>query len=787
MLFLCTLLTALAQVSLASLEPTSLELPPGDSVADITEIPVVGPFRLVGVQSGVRSYEAPSPIRTRALFFFAAPDNMRLRRDDTTFSYSDEPVDQDRAGTWFATADAITVRIRANAPAPRPGDFTVAYPRALQREKSLHLQASGLDKNTFVRQSFQVHDRTRAGLYLPAPATITWELELPENATFATEVGILPPEVDDGRGSDGATVELWVDGEKVASHGAKLDQFSVWKVNLSRWAGKKVKLELRSQSDDPTRDHVQLAQPVIYSPKADPRKVILVFVDTLRRDHLAVYGYNRDAAPQLTTRARDAVIFEDARTVAPWTLPSSRAVLSGRQPEAWFSAKTLPERLSARGWATGAFVGNVYLSSNFDMTAGWGEHGCVNWPLAEVSSRRALDFLRRHRDQDSLVMVHYMDMHLPYKEPWSYQGLYAPPRPDYLPEGFLRPTLLGISGGKRAELKQYLKDRYDQNLHYIDDQLAPILKEAGPNAIVVFFADHGEEFFDHGDLEHGHTLYDELLRVPLMIWAPGLTGRRVDAPASLLDVTPTVLELLGYPTDGLDGFSLAALARGEGDPRFDHRARGFGRPLYGEESWGAERGGEKYYSRRGKEWYYDLKTDPDEKQNLRAERDPVPMRAAMTEGLGRQVVLAWRVTPNKKGGTTTVDLSVPAGIVTAWVGDDPLLKSEATVEQKDATTVRMRFDGTKGQQREIYVLPKGDPLEATNGALLQMTVQGAAGQPLDPKPADGSGEPLAKLRVDGRDVELTWAVVPVPAEAGVAGMDPELQSALEAMGYMSRE
>ncbi|HND28750.1 MAG TPA: hypothetical protein PLA94_02085, partial [Myxococcota bacterium] len=203
MLFLCTLLTALAQVSLASLEPSHVELPPGDSVAEITEIPVVGPFRLVGVQSGVRSYEAPSPIRTRALFFFAAPDNMRLRRDDTTFSYSDEPGDQDRAGTWFASADAITVRIRANAPAPKPGDFTVAYPRALQREKNLHYEASGLDKSTFVHQSFQVHDRTRAGLYLPAPATIGWELELPENAAFSTEVGIIPPEVDDGRRSDG--------------------------------------------------------------------------------------------------------------------------------------------------------------------------------------------------------------------------------------------------------------------------------------------------------------------------------------------------------------------------------------------------------------------------------------------------------------------------------------------------------------------------------------------------------------------------------------------------------
>jgi len=107
--------------------------------------------------------------------------------------------------------------------------------------------------------------------------------------------------------------------------------------------------------------------------------------------------------------------------------------------------------------------------------------------------------------------------------------------------------LLAAAKGNREKIKNYLVGRYDQNMRYVDDQLARLFGRVGDEATVVVFADHGEEFFDHGDLEHGHTLYDELLRIPFIVKSPGLAPRRVATPVSLLDLTPTVLDLLGAP------------------------------------------------------------------------------------------------------------------------------------------------------------------------------------------------------------------------------------------------
>ena len=130
-------------------------------------------------------------------------------------------------------------------------------------------------------------------------------------------------------------------------------------------------LAVATQDRDTTRDHVFLAAPAVTSAASAPRRLVLAFIDTLRRDHVGWHGYARATTPRLDAWAKGAVVFEDARTVAPWTLPSTRALLAGEQPEAWDAAATLPQELAAKGWATGAFVGNVYLSSNFGMTRGW--------------------------------------------------------------------------------------------------------------------------------------------------------------------------------------------------------------------------------------------------------------------------------------------------------------------------------------------------------------------------------------------------------------------------------
>lgn len=756
-----------------------------ESVDKATDtIPVDGPWRFVGSTQGIRSYQAKLPIRPRALFFDAAPEGMDLRRGASAFRYANMPDDADSAGTWAFSADTVTVRLRQGAPRPQPGDFVLRYKGAREREDALHRVLWRSTTAEFVVRSMQVDDVTRRGVYLPAPALVGWDVTVPEGGRFGALVGIVPPEVANGRESDGTDAVLAIGDEVVATWRAEPGGWTNVEADLSRWSGETVRLTLQSRDEDPTRDHLFFASPRIDVPVTKPKRLVLVFVDTLRRDHLGTYGYRRGTSPKVDEWAKGAMVFDQARTVAPWTLPSARALLTGQQPEEWESATTLQQRLGARGWATGAFVGNVYLSSNFDMAEGWDEHACVNWPSATLETSRALDWLERNRDRDAMLLVHYMDLHLPYKEPKAYQHLYAGDPPPGLPSYFTRFLLLNAATRQRELVRRYIVDRYDQNIRYVDDEVSRLLAAVGDDAVVAFFSDHGEEFFDHGDLEHGHTLFDELIRIPLVVKAPGLGAGRTAAPTSLLDLAPTLLDLLGVPAEDLDGRSMVSVAKSgtvDGD-----RPLAFGRVLYGNEGWGVVKGATKYITRAGGERIHDLKADPGEATNLRIEgADPLPLRKALADALGRPLALAWRVTPRGKGsGMVKVELHVPGGIERAWVGDDPTRKSDATLDQPDDETIKVHFRSFRGMHREVYVIPRLPLEEATPQASLWLNGS-VAPVFLRFKPYEGVTTLLGKIGSGARNAEVHWAVTPLPSGQAVSAFDPELLGALQAMGYMT--
>jgi arylsulfatase A-like enzyme len=753
-------------------------------------VSVPGPFRLVGVVGGARAYEAPLPVRPRSLFFDSPPEGMSVRRGSTSFRFGGDVEDSAVPNTWDFSADSLTVRIKGDAPAPKPGDVILTYPAAEEREDSLWRARSEEPEGpagdaAFVVRSAQVDDVTRRGLYLPAPSNAGWDVAVPADGVLRFKASVLPAEMTDAIRSDGATIEVRVDGsvEKVVR--VREREFQDVRVPLAEWGGRTVRLTVTTTDGDTRRDHVFIAEPTIYVPSAAPKRTVLVFIDTLRRDHLGVYGHTRGASPKIDRWAEGAVVFEDARSVAPWTLPSSRAALSGLQPEFWDGATTLPMRLAAKGWATAAYVGNVYLSSNFDMSGGWGEHGCINWPYSRVEVDRAINFLDQHEDQDSLVMVHLMDLHLPYKEPASYRHLYEGAPPANLPESFNRNALLSAARGQPDAIREYLTARYDQNLRYIDDQVARLVAAAGEDATVVLFADHGEEFFDHGELEHGHTLYDELLRIPLIVRAPGLAPRRVPTPVSLIDLTPTVLDLLGLGDTKLQGHSLVRAARGEADPLLAMRPITFGRPLYGNEAWGSLARGEKYISRSGEELLFDLKKDPEEAKNLRPRRDAATARDALARGIGRGVGVGYRLAPRGKGsGPFEVELHVPGGIAEAWVGDDPTNKSEASITRVDDDTIRASFTSLRGFHREVFAVPRGDAAAIAPTVTVRVARPGAEAVSLEGLPFDGEGRPLARLSGQGRTMEVTYAALPLPAGTAAVGADDEQAAALCALGYM---
>src|SRR5262249_4583416 len=318
------------------------------------------------------------------------------------------------------------------------------------------------------------------------------------------------------------------------------------------------------------------------------------------------YGYQRPTAPTLSALAREGAVFELAIAQAPETLHSMAALMTGLYPHVVDHAfelrdkhgpflnsayHALAERLAAGGYHTAGFVSNLFLRARngfaqgfelYDDTSGmylWGESG---------RKRRATDVVDpaiawlAHANPPFFLWVHLMDPHHPYEPaapaPWeeaesatfkSYQRTY-----DGLEIVDYTRRLEDLGTGRRSfapgEL-DYLVGRYDAEIRQADSavgRLVDALRAHGfgaANTTVVVTADHGEEFADHGGMTHGHTLFDELIHVPLIVHGAGVSpGARVSAQVRLIDVAPTLLDLAGRPggasAPGLHGGSpLAAL------------------------------------------------------------------------------------------------------------------------------------------------------------------------------------------------------------------------------------
>lgn len=774
-------------VGLLALPVAEVEIAPITTSALPERIGVPGPFRLSGVLSGVRSYEARLPVRTRALFFDKPPIGMQLRQKGRLLSYGNDVRSRSRAGTWEFTADSVVVRVKPEAPIPAPGELTIEWPDAKERESALFPGTSGKTGAEFSLRSAQVNEETRDGALLPAPSSIGWDVPVPEGGVLSFEAGIIPAEIFDGRVSDGADLTLTVDGAEIAHWRVASRGFDRHVVDLGAYGGRRVRVRFASADGNQDLDHVFVTDPRVYVPQDKPQRVVLVFIDTLRRDHLGTYGYKRDTTPFLDAWAKDNIVFDDARTLAPWTLPSTRTLETGRAPEFWSESTRLQTRLAAKGWATGAWVGNVYLSQNFEMGEDWGFHSCTNWPGADYEVWNGRRFLKEHERENTLMMVHFMDMHLPYKEPLAYQKLFVKKTPPGLDGMFNRTTLMRLAMNNRETIRRYLLDRYDQNLRFIDDQLSKMLPELD-DAVVVVFADHGEEFFDHGNLEHGHTLYDELLRIPMMMHIPGVGPRRVPDRVTLMDLSPTLLELLGIDEPKQDGMSLVKLAEEGTDPRFLNRLLGFGRTLYNGEAWGSLAGDQKYISNSGREQLYDIKADPGEMSDLAAKgASTQAARAAMATSLDRPVDLAFRLNPSGRPNKDyTVRMHVPGGIKKAWIGDDPTKVTSCTMETIDADTVQFSFLSLLPQHREAFVVPNRPADEVAPEVTVSFVVDPAETN-LGDNPDDGSGNALARLRKGGRTLIVNYAVLPEPVGEATNAANTELGAALEALGYLNRD
>lgn len=332
--------------------------------------------------------------------------------------------------------------------------------------------------------------------------------------------------------------------------------------------------------------------------------IVILAIDTLRADHLGAYGNPGIRTPHLDAFAAEAVVFEDAASTSTWTLPSFASLFTGLEPQHHATLggdhsflpeeiPTLAQILRARGYHTSSLVAVDYLGEAFGMNRGFVYFD--KWVTQQVSTRS-----RAYRGEVQalisfppprpwLAFVHYFDTHDPYRPPQPFDRMYYEGDPTVLPSDPARDLGVIHSPTNRIGIRDtqqryaWLSDiadldfpvaQYAAGVSFIDDHLGNVLermrrKGTLDTSIVVILADHGEHLTEH-DVYFTHRLpYSECLQVPLMIRLPGAAqaGRRVSDPVSLIDVLPTLMELVGEELETpTDGRSLVPAMRGDAIP-----------------------------------------------------------------------------------------------------------------------------------------------------------------------------------------------------------------------------
>ena len=300
--------------------------------------------------------------------------------------------------------------------------------------------------------------------------------------------------------------------------------------------------------------------------------VLIYLIDTLRADHLGLYGYELDTSPNLNAFAREGIVFTNARAQSSWTRSSVASIFTGLHPRSHSvngridklspHALTLSTLLGASGYQTAGIIANGNVSKNFGFELGFDSYVHLHerrtreiHVLSDAVNEMALSLLdRRDTNRPFFLYLHTVDPHDPYtpRSPYRERFVEAPQYPDLVRLKALFAE--GVHPDDVRAVSEELRALYDAEIAFNDDQFGVLvrrLKERGlyDSTLIIVVSDHGEEFQDHGGWGHGNTLYDEQLAIPLVMKLPDQrhAGQVVDRPAQHVDLMPTILSLLGLP------------------------------------------------------------------------------------------------------------------------------------------------------------------------------------------------------------------------------------------------
>jgi choline-sulfatase len=480
----------------------------------------------------------------------------------------------------------------------QPAAFAIDYMRIVP-EGEMNAEPFEPPHLAGLRQPFKLGDKEIESLLLPLPMTLSYYGTFPAGSSLCVSASGIAPVGVQKPGPVGISVRVTgADapaptgiGEASIACGEWQDQ--MWSLGPAQ--GKLARLDIELKGPKGSRfamgaPSIRIAPPRIQAASRTPKNAIVLLVDTERADKLTAYGKTRVKSPAFDRFITESTLFERCQSTSNWTKPACASVLTGLFPDSHkarghssrlgASVKMASEMFGAAGYATGAFIANGYLAAEFGFNRGWTQY--VNFirenkpSVAENVFKNAYAFIDAQvkAGKPFFTYIQTIDPHVPYDPPAEdlklydaqpYEGPVSPRSTGDLLESFKQKRVV-LEPRDRAHLEAL----YDGEVTYHDRHFGRFLDmlvkaKLLDDTIIVVCADHGEEFFEHESVGHGHTLYQELLHVPLCIRAPGLVpaGKRVPEDVNLSDILPTVLAALGQqPVKGVEGRDLLPAAQG---------------------------------------------------------------------------------------------------------------------------------------------------------------------------------------------------------------------------------
>ena len=421
--------------------------------------------------------------------------------------------------------------------------------------------------------------------WLPTGSTVDFFFDLPTSAGLRYEAEI--------RGTPTATWQLESEDGSVAEQAVEVGEpgsTTTWSFDAGRGPAR-----LRLTVLGAAEDGVLIRDPWIVAPLSDlesssseapseasqaapsleaspgrKRDLVLYSIDTLRADRLGYRG-GPVPTPHLDAWASQALVFESSIAQAPWTKASMASIFTGLWPPEHGAVNrhqslapevlTLAELLSAAGWDTAAVVTNPNITATFGFDQGFDEMRYVGEKIPAAAVVEHVDSLLAERaqagsDRPLFLWVHTIDPHSPYDPPDRFREHHLPDVSPQLAESSLD-VVNDLRAGRRAVTDELLTDLfelYDTEVRYSDETFGSLLetleRHGLEEAVLTMLSDHGEEFLEHGNFEHGRALHVESLDVPWVLRVPGGTTGRVAERAQHLDVLPTLLVAVGAPMPG---------------------------------------------------------------------------------------------------------------------------------------------------------------------------------------------------------------------------------------------